>query len=78
MNNSKLQEINILVPPAVGGVVGLTVTSVKMLQPSNIRSPILVTLLGIVILVKLVQRANARYPMEITLFGIVTLVSPEQ
>ena len=47
---------------------------VKLVQPSNAQSPILVTLFGIVILVKLVQPLNADSPILVTLFGIVILV----
>lgn len=50
------------------------VTLVRLLQPSNAVSPMLVTLSGIVTLVKLSHKANDSVPMLVTLFGIVTFV----
>ena len=40
------------------------------------QSPMLVTLLGIVMLVRPVQYLKALYPMLVTLLGIVMLVRP--
>ena len=57
-----------------GGVVAKHVMLVRLLQPSNAPSPMLVTLLPIVMLVRLLQIANAPYPTLVTLLGIVMLV----
>jgi drug/metabolite transporter (DMT)-like permease len=57
-------------------IVPRKVTLVKP-EPGNAHSPILVTLLGIVMLVKPV-RLNALLPILVTLLGIVTLVKPKQ
>jgi hypothetical protein len=46
---------------------------VRLQQPANGPTPILVTLYGIVTLVRLVQSQNADPPMLVTLLGIVTL-----
>ncbi len=48
------------------------------LQPANASTPMLVTLLGIVIEVRPLQYLNASFPMLVTLFGIVTDVRPLQ
>ena len=45
---------------------------VKFVQSKNARSPILVTLSGIVTLVKLVQELNADLPILVTPFSIIT------
>jgi len=50
----------------------------KPLQSATAKSPMLVTLLGMVTLVKLVQPMNALIPMLTTLLPIVTLVKPVQ
>ena len=46
---------------------------VKLLQPLNARSPILVTPSRIVTLVKLLQPLNAQSPIQLTVEGIVKL-----
>ena len=56
---------------AVGGVVALTVTEVRLIHSLKIPPPILVTLPGIVMEVRLVQPLNADDPMLVTLSGIV-------
>ena len=48
-----------------------------MLQPSKAPSPILVTLLGIVIEVKEEQPSKALFPMLVTLLGMVMEVREE-
>ena len=45
-----------------------------MLQPPNALSPMLITLLGMIILVREVQHQNALSPMVVTQLGMVTLV----
>jgi hypothetical protein len=50
------------------------VTLVRLVQLLNALSPILVTLLGIIMLARLVQLLNAPIPMLVTLLGIVMLV----
>ena len=54
------------------------VTLVKLLQPSNARTPMFVTESGIVTLVSPLQPENAEDPMIVTESGIVTPVSPLQ
>ena len=58
----------------VGGVTGLQYTLVRLLQSSNARYPIVVTLSGIVTLVRLLQAQNACASIKVTLSGIVTFV----
>ena len=53
------------------------VAEARLKQLLNARSPMLVTLLGIVMDVKL-QLLNARSPMLVTLLGIVMEVRPVQ
>ena len=48
---------------------------VKLLQPKNADSPILVTLSGIVMLFRLLQLENAESPILVTLSGIAISVS---
>lgn len=45
--------------------------------PLNASSPMVVTLLGIVILVRFEQPLNAQLPMLVTLSGIITLVNDD-
>ena len=47
---------------------------VRLLQPSKVPHPMLVTLSGIVTLVRLLQPKKASTPMLVTLSPIVTLV----
>ena len=47
---------------------------VNQAVPENAPSPMLVTLLGIVMLAKLLQPENAELPMLVTLFGMTMLV----
>lgn len=47
-------------------------------QPSNARSPMLVTLSGIITEVRFAQLQNARSPILVTLSGIITDVNLEQ
>jgi hypothetical protein len=54
------------------------ITDVILLQPEKANSPMLVTLVGIVIFVKPEQLLKALYPMLVTLFGIVIEVKPLQ
>lgn len=54
------------------------VTDVNIEQPENAYSPMLVTLLGIVMEVKPEQPEKAEPPILLTLLGIVTEVRPEQ
>ena len=51
---------------------------VMLLFPAKTRSPIVVTLLGMVIEVRVVQLSNAELPIEVILFGIVIEVRPVQ
>ena len=44
---------------------------VRPLQPEKAKSPMLMTLPGIVIFVRPLQPENALFPMLMTLFGIV-------
>jgi hypothetical protein len=48
---------------------------VRLVHSKNVKAPILVTLLGIVMLVRLVQDMNAPPPILVTLLGIVMLVT---
>jgi hypothetical protein len=50
---------------------------VRLVQPENADSPMLVTPLGMVMLLKPLL-SNAESPILVTLLGIVTLVSPVQ
>ena len=59
-------------------VLQLRFSFVILLQPEKAYSPMVVTLLGIVILVRPLQPLNALSPMLVTLLGIVMLVSPVQ
>ena len=58
-------------PPQMGGVTDSHLMLVKPEQPENERSPILVTLLGIVTLVRPWQFQKAQFPMLVTLLDIV-------
>ena len=58
------------------GVVLLTLTIVKELQPEKADPPMLVTLSGMVMEVRLVQCSKASLPMVVTLLGMVTEVRP--
>ena len=51
-------------------------TSVRLVQPWNTHSPMLVTLSGIFRLVKPPQPTNAYGPMLVMLLGMVRLVNP--
>ena len=51
---------------------------VRLEQPENAQTPILVTVFGIVILARLEQFPNAERSILVTLFGIVMLVRLEQ
>ena len=51
---------------------------VRPVQLLKALSPMLVTLLGIVMLVRPVQYSKAPFPMLVTLLGIVMLVRPVQ
>ena len=60
-------------------LLGLSnITDVKLEHPEKALSPIVVTLLGIVIDVKLKHPENAIFPILITLFGIIIDVRFEQ
>ena len=50
----------------------------RLVQFRNVRSPMLVTLLGIVIEFRPVQKENVPSPMLVTLLGIVIVVRPVQ
>ena len=47
---------------------------VRLLQSLNAKSPIEVTLSGMLMLVRLVQLENASFPIEVTLSGMLMLV----
>ena len=53
---------------------GFTEMLVRLVHSQNATSPMLVTLLGMVMLVRLVQPENAQSPMLVTLLGMVMLV----
>ena len=55
----------------VGGVSTLHVISFVLVQASKAPSPMLVTLLGMVIEVRLLHLKKAELPIVVTLFGMV-------
>ncbi len=55
-----------------------TVIEVRLEQYEKTLSPMLVTLLGIVMAVRLMQPENALFPISVTLLGMVMEVRPEQ
>lgn len=69
-------EEKTLVP--IVGAFPLNIAFVRLVQPENTWSPMLMTLEGMVAFVKPVQRQNARLPMLMTPEGIVMLVRPLQ
>jgi hypothetical protein len=62
--------------PQTGGVVPSQMILVKLVQPSNAYSPMVVTLSGMIISVKPVQPQNAPQPMVVTLLGMIISVKP--